>query len=123
MQYLDYTPRIANQFALGPTILRQLESIDWLACTIPYRGAVFRRFRTMSQAHLAAVLQHIRRLVIDHTMSNWADGQLLEALPTAQREAAFAVLLLRHGPMVWWLCRRQLRNWHDAEDAFQATFL
>ena len=51
------------------------------------------------------------------------DGQLLKRFVTARDEAAFATLMQRHGPMVLGVCRRLLRDQHEAEDAFQATFL
>jgi RNA polymerase sigma factor (sigma-70 family) len=52
-----------------------------------------------------------------------SDGQLLQRFAAGHDEAAFAALVERHGPMVLAVCRRALNDWHDAADAFQATFL
>jgi RNA polymerase sigma factor (sigma-70 family) len=52
-----------------------------------------------------------------------SDGQLLTCFVERRDEAAFEALVRRHGPMVLGACRRVLRSHHDAEDAFQATFL
>ena len=53
------------------------------------------------------------------------DGQLLERFAQGGEggELAFAALIERHGPVVLHVCRSILRNEHEAEDAFQATFL
>jgi RNA polymerase sigma factor (sigma-70 family) len=52
-----------------------------------------------------------------------SDATLLERLVIGHEEAAFAALVRRHGPRVQRICRRILRNEHDVEDVFQATFL
>lgn len=52
-----------------------------------------------------------------------SDSLLLARFVGARDETAFATLVARHGPMVLGVCRRLLRDTHDAEDAFQATFL
>ena len=61
------------------------------------------------------------------TVGEWSDGQLLGRFlareDPAESEAAFAVLVERHGAMVLRVCQRILGDSHDAHDAFQATFL
>jgi RNA polymerase sigma factor (sigma-70 family) len=51
------------------------------------------------------------------------DGDLLERFVNGRDETAFESLVRRHGSMVLSLCRRALGDDHEAEDAFQATFL
>jgi len=55
-----------------------------------------------------------------------ADAELLERIAIGRDEAsrsAFEVIVARHGRMVLEVCRRALDDPHDAQDAFQATFL
>jgi RNA polymerase sigma factor (sigma-70 family) len=51
------------------------------------------------------------------------DRQLLSRFIATNDPDAFTVLIERHGPMVFAVCRSILRNQHDVEDAFQSTFL
>jgi RNA polymerase sigma factor (sigma-70 family) len=51
------------------------------------------------------------------------DDRLIELFVRLRDETAFQALLHRHGPLVFGVCRKFLYNAHDAEDAFQATFL
>jgi RNA polymerase sigma factor (sigma-70 family) len=76
----------------------------------------------MATAHLADLLRHLRRVAGAAQATDLTDGQLLERFRSQGEEAAFAVLVQRHGLMVLTVCRRLLSNAQDAEDAFQAAF-
>jgi RNA polymerase sigma factor (sigma-70 family) len=69
------------------------------------------------------LLRQLSQWLTTHVPEPQADHQLLQRFVSTHDEAAFAALLERHGPMVLWLCRRLLREAHQADDAFQATFL
>jgi DNA-directed RNA polymerase specialized sigma24 family protein len=75
----------------------------------------------MPDRPLSGLIRHIRRIALKAEAAELDDGQLLERFLAQRDEAAFEVLLRRHGPMVLGVCRRLLRDPHDTEDAFQAT--
>ncbi|HEV3163608.1 MAG TPA: sigma-70 family RNA polymerase sigma factor, partial [Isosphaeraceae bacterium] len=73
-----------------------------------------------------SALRSIHTLFNVGAIGSLADGQLLDRFAAQRGEAAelaFAALAERHGAMVLRVCRAVLRDSHDAEDAFQATFL
>jgi RNA polymerase sigma factor (sigma-70 family) len=73
----------------------------------------------------ALARRHVQREV-EERAQDISDGGLLERYLTgneATAQGAFQALVERHGPMVLGICRHILNEEHDAEDAFQATFL
>src|SRR5271156_2901237 len=52
-----------------------------------------------------------------------SDSELLDCFIRERDAAAFRNLVVRHGPAVLQVCRGVLQDPHEAEDAFQATFL
>jgi RNA polymerase sigma-70 factor (ECF subfamily) len=81
---------------------------------------------TMRGGSSRAVLRQLQTLYRYGVTGHQSDEQLLDrfvARRDATGEEAFAALVHRHGPMVLAVCRRVLGDAHEAEDAFQATFL
>jgi len=72
---------------------------------------------------LSTILQQVRGLMVRHETADQTDGRLLDDFLTRRDQTAFEALVARHGAMVLGVCCRVLQDPHEAEDAFQATFL
>jgi RNA polymerase sigma factor (sigma-70 family) len=72
-----------------------------------------------------AILKQVQTLFGAGAVGLLTDGQLLERFiaQSETAESAFETLVERHGPMVLSVCQSTLGDWHEAQDAFQATFL
>jgi RNA polymerase sigma factor (sigma-70 family) len=70
-----------------------------------------------------ALLQSLHRWAAAGEVGGLTDAELVERFTSRGDEAAFEVLVWRHGPAVLGVCRSMLSGAPDVEDAFQATFL
>ncbi len=76
----------------------------------------------MSATRRGLAFRDLGRLFRNGTLPS-GDGALLECFLAEGDESAFEAIVARHGSMVLGVCRRLLGDPHDADDAFQATFL
>ncbi len=77
----------------------------------------------MDHGPLRYLLRSLRRQVDAPAGAPLTDAELVQRFAARRDEAAFELLLWRHGPAVLNVCRKVLSNPADVEDAFQATFL
>jgi DNA-directed RNA polymerase specialized sigma24 family protein len=76
------------------------------------------------------MLRYLEVLHRTGSLVGLTDWELLDRFQEARRtgdrsgtQAAFEAIVERHGAMVWHVCRSLATDEHDAEDAFQATYL
>jgi RNA polymerase sigma factor (sigma-70 family) len=77
----------------------------------------------MSVGRLSAFIRRLHSDIAAGQPGGLSDAQLLDRWLVQRDQAAFEVLLWRHGPMILSVCRRVLNQDADVEDAFQAAFL
>jgi RNA polymerase sigma factor (sigma-70 family) len=76
----------------------------------------------MATSLMSETIHHLRRTAL-RDGAGLTDADLLDRFVREGDGGALAALAQRHASMVWGVCCRILGSRHDAEDAFQATFL
>jgi RNA polymerase sigma factor (sigma-70 family) len=74
-------------------------------------------------AKFSHLLRGLCRGMAAEALADQSDRELVARFLTCRDETVFEAFVRRHGPMVYRVCWRVLQHAHDAEDAFQATFL
>ena len=77
----------------------------------------------MTDRNMTPTLPHLCHEVSAASAGTIPDAELLDRFISTRDEAAFELLVYRHGPLVLGVCRRLLDRPADVEDVFQATFL
>src|SRR6478609_4290879 len=77
----------------------------------------------MKDVGMLAASRELGTLFNEGVVGLLSDRQLLDRFVERREASTFETIIERYGPLVWGVCRRVLRDHHDAEDAFQATFL
>jgi RNA polymerase sigma factor (sigma-70 family) len=107
-------PELPEPYAFSPT--RQPFSGEYPDKTRPGETA-------MTAATRLDLSAKLRRAVGPPDDPDASDGRLLARFLADRDDTAFALLVRRHGPMVYGVCRRVIGDHHLTEDAFQAVFL
>jgi RNA polymerase sigma factor (sigma-70 family) len=77
----------------------------------------------MAVVRSSSVRKNLQILFTTGAIGDLSDGELLERFVAFRDDGAFEALVGRHGPIVLRICLGVLTNHHDAQDAFQTTFL
>lgn len=77
----------------------------------------------MVSPSLVSILRRLHQPAPHDSSGSLTDGQLLQSFTVGHEDRALEALVGRYGLLVWGICLRVVHDLHDAEDAFQATFL
>jgi RNA polymerase sigma factor (sigma-70 family) len=77
----------------------------------------------MNRRYGGALFREFERLVDPGTLVGLTETQVLARFVECRDPVAFEAIVSRHGPMVLSVSRQMLRDTHDVDDAFQASFV